>query len=410
MPGVYFHTLGCKSNQYEESRMAEGFARYGLPRLERPDLADVIVVNSCCVTVTAEGKSRRLARRLKRDHPRALVVLAGCLASLLEDAPEFVDMIVPQDRKGSLPDLVAGERLGLPPLSTCLSAPDGKTRALLKVQDGCDRRCTYCIIPAIRGGEVSEPLPELLERTAQIAAAGFREIVLTGMVTGRYLSEGRNLAGLIREMLRIEGFRVRISSIDVRDVSDELIDLVHGHPRLCPHLHIPLQAGSSRVLQRMNRTYTPERFAERVGAFLDRDGLASVTSDVICGFPTETGEEFAETLALLASLPLYDFHVFPYSRRPGTAAASMDGQIPEDEKRDRVERLLSLKAEKRAEHMARCVGAQAEVLVEAGDPVRGTAANYLEVTLPGAAHPPGTLVRCRLTRVTAEGMIGEVIP
>lgn len=410
MPGVYLHTLGCKSNRYEEARMAEGFARYGLPRLETPADADVIVVNSCCVTVTAEGKSRRLVRRLKRDHPRALVVLAGCLASLLPDAADFADMTVPQERKASLPDMVAGGRLGLPEVASPPASAGPRTRALLKVQDGCERRCTYCIIPTLRGGEVSVPLPDLLRETATLAEAGHREIVLTGMVTGRYGDGGANLAGLIRAMLATPGFRIRISSIDVRDVSDELLDLVHGEPRVCPHLHIPLQAGSAAVLARMNRAYSPERFAERVTAFLARDRRATVTTDVICGFPGEREEDFRATLDLIGSLPVYDLHVFPFSPRPGTPAATMDDPVDEATKRDRVERLIEVKARKRAEHMARCVGMTAEVLVESSPPARGFTENYLEAELAGAALPPGTLARTRLASAGPERMAGEVIP
>lgn len=408
LSGVHLYTLGCKANQYESNRLREDFAARGYPAVASPDRARVIVINSCCVTLTAEGKSRRSATRFRRRNPGALIVLAGCLASLGHDTGPAVDLVVPQAEKHRTAELVVA-RIGEGKSGPAPSSP-ARTRTMLKVQDGCERRCSYCIIPDLRGPEVSRPLKELTEEVARIAAGACREIVLSGMVLGNWQEGGLRFRDLLEELLRIPGFRLRISSLDVRDTSEELLRFLVRHPRICRHFHLPLQSGSARILAAMNRQYPPEDFAQRVRLIHEIDPLAAVTTDVICGFPGETDDDFAATQRLLDGLPLFDLHVFPFSARPGTVAASLPDPVGETEKRRRVESLLALAPRLRQAHFQRNLGQTRDVLVErrSSGRVQGLTDNYIPVQADAEARV-GELVALRLSAITGDGMRGEEI-
>lgn len=405
--GVHLYTLGCKANQYEGNQVLEEFALHGYPAVSKPDTARIIVINSCCVTLSAEGKSRRTAHRFRRKNPDAYIVLAGCLASLGHDDSQSIDLIVPQAEKPQLVSRVVdqiGEGSGEITMNS-----GGRTRAMLKVQDGCERRCSYCIIPDIRGAETSRSVAELKKEVKTITSRGVQEIVLSGMVLGGWRSDDLNFVDLLEELLTIDGFRLRISSLDVRDTTPELIQYMVKNPRICNHFHLPLQSGSADILAAMNRLYPPEDFAARVRQVHQLDPTAAVTTDVICGFPGETPADFAATHALLDGLPLFDLHVFPFSARPGTPAATFSDQVPDGVKRNRVDSLLVLAPTLRDAHFRRNMNQVRDVLVERNreGTARGLTDNYIPVLVKCNAAE-GEMIRVRLQGPEGDGMRGEI--
>jgi threonylcarbamoyladenosine tRNA methylthiotransferase MtaB len=341
-PRVALKTLGCKVNQYDSQEIREAFEQAGYVLVPFEEAADVYVINSCTVTGEADKDARKLARNAKRRSPGALVVMTGCYAATRADEvgaiPE-VDLVVPRTGTGPLcvPDhdpqavlvaCVQGRKEGL-------SRFPGHTRAFVKVQDGCDSRCAYCVVPLARGPSRSRPLPEALAQVTQFARAGHREVVLVGVHLGMYgqdFAPPVTLAELVRQCLRVEGLgRLRLSSLEPREVTDELVELIAEHapqpgqpgPFLCRHLHLPLQSGDDEVLRRMGRPYDAAVFAELVCRVAGRIPGVALGADVMVGFPGETDEAFANTVQLIEALPLTYLHVFSYSRRPGTDRKSV---------------------------------------------------------------------------------------
>ena len=425
---VRFYTLGCKVNQYDSEAMLEQFLKSGYAAAKDGEPADVCVVNTCMVTATGENKSIRAARRIRRENPGGELIVAGCLAQkrgeILRDTG--ARLILGTQRRGEIVTLferaveqntqiVAVESLEhIPFESLSIRGHHGHTRALMKIQEGCDNRCTFCIVPSVRGGIRSRTLADVREEAKSLAAAGYREVVLTGVHLSSY---GRDLPGkppladailAVSEAKGIE--RIRLGSLEPVIVTDAFVDAVQTIPKLCPQFHLSLQSGSDSVLSRMKRRYNAAQFlraAERLGSAFP--GVA-LTTDVIAGFPGETEDEFLETLALCRAVGFMKIHAFPYSQRKGTLAAEMHGQVPKQIKDERVKRLMELNRLLSLAFRERMLQSVQPVLIEErtrNGMVSGYTPHYVPVICQSGGI--GEIVPVLLTELTKEGMRGEAV-
>ncbi|MBC7223529.1 MAG: tRNA (N(6)-L-threonylcarbamoyladenosine(37)-C(2))-methylthiotransferase MtaB [Anaerolineae bacterium] len=385
----------------------------GARLVDAPEEADLCIFNTCTVTATAAGKSRRRVRQLVRRAPHAQVLVTGCHAT---QSPEELRAISPRVLVVANPekeDILAHVRAHMRAReAACPTPPRGlRTRAFVKVQDGCDNRCTYCVVRIARGPQRSRPPEEVLQEVRERVAEGYQEVVLTGVHVGAYGRDlGTDLPALVRRILaETEVRRLRLSSIEPHDLRPEFFALWED-PRLCPHLHLPLQSGSDAVLRRMGRRYTAGQFAAWVEAAREAIPDLAVTTDVIVGFPGETEEEFAETLAFVEAAGFARVHVFPFSPRPGTPAATMPGHLPPEVVRER-HRALSQVAREGARRFARqFLGRTLEVLLEQrrarGDGQRpawtGLTGNYLRVEVASEAD-----LHNRILPVRLEDLVGD---
>jgi threonylcarbamoyladenosine tRNA methylthiotransferase MtaB len=421
---VRLHTLGCRLNEAELEAWARQFRRRGCRIAGDDEPADLLVVNTCAVTAEAVRKSRKLLRRLKREHPAARLVVSGCAASLnTADLGEAgIDLIVDNTDKDRLVE-IAARTLALPPPAP---APDsdaaealfarGRQRAFVKVQDGCRYQCTFCVTTLARGAERSRPPGDILSEINAVAgrdpAAGVREIVLTGVQLGGYgrdlpAAQTTDLAGLVAAVLReTDVARVRLGSVEPWDLPDAFWPCFED-PRLMPHLHLPLQSGADTVLRRMARRCRPEDFRRLVEEARAVIPDFNVSTDIIAGFPGETDAEWRQTVDFVASVGFGQLHIFPYSPRAGTRAAAMPNQVPETVKRARARQLHELGAVLKTERLAAHIGRTLPVLIEGenadttGPYAAGFTPNYLPVRLRGAsADTVGRIVPARLLRRT----------
>ncbi|MGC8834075.1 MAG: tRNA (N(6)-L-threonylcarbamoyladenosine(37)-C(2))-methylthiotransferase MtaB [Armatimonadota bacterium] len=416
--------MGCKVNQYESARIAEELWERGFDIAEGDEPLDVCVVNTCSVTQVAAAKSRNAIRRIRRRCPRALIVVTGCGTeadrSAVESVPE-IDLVVANREKDRIADYIlerfAGQRgilLPHPRLGEGFLYNNGRVRALLKVQDGCDNFCSYCIIPYTRGKPRSRPAQDVLEEAKRLAEAGYREVVVTGICIGTYNSGGRRLTDLLKQLARIEGIeRIRLSSIEPGDVDEALVELLRTEPRVCRHLHLPLQSGDDDILRAMNRPYTAAEYIRILDCVRSAVPELAVTTDVIVGFPGETEEQFRRTMELVESLRFAKVHVFPFSPRQGTPAAEMPNQVPQKEKDRRVHELISVSQRLQRDFAEGYVGRQVDVLVEGARPKDGWAEGltdtYLRVCFPCSESLEGQVVKVRVVGANSSGAEGEMV-
>src|SRR5271170_3035797 len=396
-------TLGCKVNQYDSAIIESRLGSLGMERGEFDQPADVYIVNTCTVTDRADSESLRLARRARRLNPEARVIMTGCLAQAspekLAHATE-VDAIVGLGRLGDLERAVSGvatDRVMVSNLrkerATIELAPvalEGHTRAFLKLQEGCDQFCSFCIVPFSRGLSRSVDPRRVTEAIDGMHERGFKEVILTGVHLGGYgkdLDPAITLEALL-EMIaeRSPIGRVRISSLDPEELSDRVISIVSQSEKFCPHFHLPLQAGEDQVLARMRRRYHTSHYRERVGSILEAMPDAAIGTDLIVGFPGETQQQFEEGYEFVESLPLAYFHVFPYSVRSGTTAAKFAGKVASGEIKRRAALMRELGDRKRAEFAQRMIGRKLKVLLEEQSEGRltGYSRNYGRVTTDGS--------------------------
>ena len=423
--GVAFSTVGCRLNQAETEEALDALVSAGL-RLQR-SAADLVVVNTCAVTRESTATSRKLVRRAVDANPDAFVVVTGCYATAEPDAVaaiDGVDLVVGNPDKERLAELVfAAEPAFAPtPAEQLVGADaDDATRRLhsrvsIRTQTGCDEHCAFCIIPTTRGPLRSRPADAIVADIARRVDDGVREAVLTGVHLGKYgvdAGRGEGLAWLVTEILdrvsRLE--RLRLSSVLPVQVTDTLVDLMAADPRICPHLHVPLQSGSDRVLAAMGRSYDVATFLERVGYAQERLPLLGLSTDLIVGFPGETEDDHAATRDVLATVGFSKLHVFRYSARPGTrSAATMRDDVPSQVKKARSKDLVALGDELRDRFHAQLLGATVDVLVETdrGDGwLHGTADNYVKVSLRAPASLVEHRVPVRLTGLRGAGMTGD---
>jgi threonylcarbamoyladenosine tRNA methylthiotransferase MtaB len=415
-PRVALDSLGCKLNQAEIEALARQLSRAGYRLVAPTDAADIYILNTCTVTATADGKSRKLLRAARRRNPHARLVAIGCYA---ERAPrelaaiEGVDLVLGNDRKTELPRLLGDGATWQAMAGQGATRPgEGgrRTRAFVKVQDGCHHFCTYCIVPFVRSREVSVPADEAVAQVGERAAAGYREVVLTGTEIGTYRHDGLDLAGLLERILAGTAIaRLRLSSLQPPEITPGLVTLWRD-PRLCPHFHLSLQSGSDAVLKRMNRRYTTAGYTRAVALIRKKVPDVAVTTDVIAGFPGETDAEFEETMNFCRGMRFARIHVFPYSPRPGTAAAAMSGQVSAAVKKERTRKMLQLAKESMRGFTEQYIGKTLEVLFEraSGGLFTGLTGNYIKVYVRSRGDNTNEILPVRLTGLYRDGMRGEV--
>lgn len=387
---IAFETLGCKLNQAETEALARQFLSAGHEPVNKNDTADIYILNTCTVTHTADSKSRHLLRLARRRNPDALIVVTGCYAERTPDELQKiagVNLVVPNTEKGNLLKLLQ-ESGWLADASVMKKNHPGnptrvlRTRAFIKIQDGCTNYCAYCIVPYVRGQEQSTESEKVIDLVKDRVAAGYQEIVLTGTRIGAYTDNNIDLNGLVEHILGETGvLRLRLSSLQPREISDKFISLWHDK-RLCPHFHLSLQSGSASVLARMGRHYSVNEYEQAVAMIRAMVPAVAITTDVIVGFPGETDEQFAESLEFCRRMEFARVHVFPYSPRTGTQAATMPEQVPATVKRERAARLRALAQESAHKFQEKFAGTMLDVLWEkqTGEGVwSGMTGNYIRV-------------------------------
>ena len=422
---VAIYTLGCKVNQYETQAMEQELRGRGHEVVDFSAPADAYVVNSCSVTAVSDQKSRQMLHRIRRDHPESVAALCGCYPQThAEDVRKLdVDLIAGTgDRTGfiDLLEQAVEEKRHIESIDRAFERrvfevlPAGgmseRTRAMLKVEDGCVNFCTYCIIPYARGPVRSLPLDKAAEQAAGLKAEGYREIVLTGIEIsswGKDLKNGQTLIDLIEAICAAApGVRIRLGSLEPRTITEDFCRRAAALPMLCPQFHLSMQSGCDATLKRMNRKYDTARFAQSVALLNQYFEHLAITTDMITGFPEETEEEFAQTLDFIRSCGFAQMHIFPYSIRPGTPAADMK-QVPKAVKEERAKRGAAVAAEMRQAYLEACVGKIYPVLFEQpkGDKFFGHAPNYMEVLVEGEdLH--NTVKNVRITAVEGEALLG----
>jgi threonylcarbamoyladenosine tRNA methylthiotransferase MtaB len=441
-PRVSFYTLGCKVNQYETRQVAESLLKLGYQVVPFGQPADACVVNTCAVTDGADVKSRAVLRRAARSGDDPLVIATGCYADVAPEAVAAIPgvaRVAANDEKPRLAEIVdelvrrSGRLLfdlpdpdssqAQPPGDLLSLLPDGeaihRTRAVLKIQDGCNHFCSFCIIPFARGRLRSRPADPVLEEAKRRVAEGYRELVLAGICLGDYgdergfpASQGDPLARLIEQLAAIPGLaRIRLSSIDPHDVSADLIATLARLPQACRHLHLSLQSGDTAVLARMRRRYDADGFRRLVAELYQAMPDIALTTDVIVGFPGESEAEYQNTVRVAQECRFAKMHVFPYSPRQGTQAARWADDVPQAEKERRVHALIGLSDRLAYDFAARHLEEEVEILVESRDRrsglLAGLTGNYLRVLLDGDEGERGQLLRARVVSVGVDGAYGE---
>ena len=393
---VYLRTFGCRANQYDSESVRAMIERAGGELVEAAREADVAIFNSCSVTAEAEVELRKGIRRAARERPALRTLVMGC-ASARDDGTLRALPTVEQLVAGADLAAIAGA-LALPPESLGVASQQHGTRALLRIQDGCDEHCTFCATTLARGANRSRPADDIVDEAQQLAAR-HREIVITGIHIGTYGADLGSTLGLLVERLvrEVPSARFRLTSVEATEVDDRLRELFSEADHLVPHLHSPLQSGSDRVLRRMGRHwYTAARYAHAVERLAKSLPVFGLGADVIAGFPGEEDADHRETVALVHSLPVTYLHVFPFSRRPGTAAERLSGHIPGDEVQRRARELRVLGEVKARAHRGRRAGGEADLVVIRGDIREGLTEDYLTVAISDPPPPRGARIPVRL--------------
>jgi threonylcarbamoyladenosine tRNA methylthiotransferase MtaB len=445
VPGYYLENFGCRATQADGASLERQLQARGFSQCESPAHADIVILNTCTVTASADNDARAAIRRSHRENPQSKILVTGCYA---QRAPQEiaalpgVTLVVGNSHKHLISNIVpeimsapAANFVGLETLQ--LSAPAftvvgdifahteliaapvfesetiaGKTRPNLKVQDGCNNRCSFCIIPSVRGQSRSMKLDRVLKEANALVAAGYREIVLSGINLGRwgrdFEQQPQRFENLLRALLEHTDIqKIRISSVEPMDWSDELITLVAESPRVAKHAHVPLQSGSDRILRRMHRKYRPWHYAERIRRIREAMPDAAIGADVMVGFPGETEELFEESRSFIEHLPFTYLHVFTYSSRPGTASAAMTDQVPVQIARDRNRVLRELAAARNLSFRKSFLGRELDVItLQAGDgeSTEALSDNYLKVRLAGRHHA-NEVLKVEVTETSDEGLV-----
>lgn len=469
-------SLGCRLNQYDGEAIKASFLEKGVELAAFEEDADLYVVNTCAVTQTAEKKSRQLIRGLLRKNPQAKMVVTGCYATISPDelkAIDGVNHVFGSDQKGKIVDVLGmleGHAVGCAAFGeprygreesglnvVGLTSPSSffmpkeirrRTRAVLKVQDGCERYCAFCIVPFSRPYLLSKPMEEAVREAALLAQSGFKEVVVSGACVGAYgedleenvkcqiphpkgearLKEAANvkfndqngsgnarkttLADLLKALCDVDGIeRIRLSSLDPRDVNSSLADVFANSQKVCPHVHLSLQSGSTEILMKMNRGYTREEYIQKVRRFDGAVPDLAVTTDIIVGFPGEEEEHFQNTLSIVSEVGFSKVHIFRYSPRPGTASGKMDDSVPSEIKEERMRKLTELCHEKAQTFREKFIGKTLNVLVETFNEkegiCEGLTGNYIRVFFKGEKYLNGNLVPVLIESVSGEIVTGH---
>lgn len=391
-------TFGCKVNQYESNMMKENMLSSNFFYTEDLNDADIIIVNTCSVTNVADKKCLKMIRRLKREYSNAILVVAGCSSQNKQSVYESLDIdILIGNRDKSIIDKLIKEYIETEKkyvkfyndrnldFEDMYISDYNHTRAFIKIEDGCDNFCSYCIIPYVRGSVRSKDFDKVIKEAKELAKHGHKEIVLTGIHTGHYLNNGYDLTDLINELSKIDDIkRIRISSIEVTELNEKFLDMLKNNDKVCDHLHIPLQAGSDEILKRMNRKYDLAYYEEKIKKIRSIRPDISISTDIIVGFPYETEELFLNTLEFSKKIKFSKIHVFPYSVRVGTAAANMEEQVDEVVKKMRVKRLMAVSHMLEVDYYNKFKDKELDILIETCDNnvSEGHTSNYLLVSVP----------------------------
>jgi len=427
-------TLGCKVNYCDSAAMGESLIHGGFEIVPPAGTADAYIINTCTVTEKTDAQSRQLIRRALKANPQAHVIVTGCYAQHAPDAiatisdrihilgnPDktailsYVKKIL-EERKRVFSVTDSGSETSFS--TAALPRFLNRTRAFLKIQDGCNNRCSYCIVPRVRGPGRSLSCSEVLQHSTVLAQSGYREIVLTGIHLGAYgtdLNPPATLFSLLTNLTadkNLSTMRIRLSSVEPQEISDELIAFLSRIEKVCPHLHIPLQSGDETVLKKMNRNYTPSFFKTRVEKLLSAIPAVNVGIDVIVGFPGESEAQFQNTLCFIQDLPIGYLHVFPYSRRPGTPAAEWSAQVPEKIKKERTALLREESLKKKARFYSSFLQRELQVLIEAkrdrsSGLLKGFSRNYIPVLVAGGNELVGKEITVKVTGVRETAVYGE---
>jgi len=423
MKKIAIATLGCKVNQYESASFSSAFTQAGCELVPFSSKADIYVINTCSVTGRAGQQSRQLIRKAMKTNSKAKLVVTGCYAQM--DSNHILDIvdtplcIVGNGNKHLLVETALADsqadlsmlmgNIGLKKEITSLPVKQfpGRTRAYLRIQDGCNNFCSYCIVPYTRGRSRSMSIGKIIEQVTTFAEEGFLEIVITGINVGKYgqdLQEDETIYSLISRLCSdFPSIRFRLSSIELTEVNDHLLSMLTELPNFMPHLHIPLQSGDNKILEKMNRRYTADDFAQTVNKIHKALPHCAIGCDILCGFPGESDQAFQNGLQLVSGLPLTYFHVFPYSKRPGTLAASMNKQVAKHIKDERVKLLRTLSQTKKEEFYQHHIGTTQLVLVERQNKksklLQGFTENYLSVQFKGPVKLAGTVVQVKIDRL-----------
>ena len=388
-------TLGCKVNSYESNFMKEALVKNGFSFCNLNEKCDILILNTCTVTDTSDKKSLKEVRRLKRENPNAILVVCGC--SVQNDKTKYdnlgINILMGNINKSNIVSIIEKYLDDKTPVEYVAKTRDlpfenmevdvsDHTRAYIKIEDGCDNFCSYCIIPFVRGKKRSKDFSLVLREVQHLANNGYKEIVLTGIDTGGYESNGKDLTDLIHEMSKINGIeRIRQSSIEITQINEKFINELKNNKKICDHIHIPLQSGSDSILKLMNRKYDLKYFFDKIDMIRSVRPDISITTDVIVGFPGETEEMFLETMETCKKINFSKIHAFPYSERKGTKASMMDGKVPESVKHERVKKLLELSDSLEKSYYDKFKGKNKDVLIEEVNESgsKGHTSNYLMV-------------------------------
>ncbi|MBW6460791.1 MAG: tRNA (N(6)-L-threonylcarbamoyladenosine(37)-C(2))-methylthiotransferase MtaB, partial [Bacteroidales bacterium] len=415
---IAFKTLGCRLNQFETDALVAQFRRNGYEVVDFADEADIYVINTCTVTNQGDAKSRKAIHQAVRRPDKPVVVVTGCMVDGQKEKLQQIEGVTyfaENARKTSLFQLVdahfKGETISTDELGRDLFGfePADKTfhtRSYIKIQDGCNNFCTFCIVPKVRGRAVSRPAADILENIRQVVNAGFREVVLTGVNIGRYDHDGLDFERLVEQILNLPGdFRVRISSIEPEGFGDRLFDLF-SHPKLTPHLHLCLQSGSDRILLQMRRFYNVTTFLDIVNQIKNRYPDFNLTTDIIVGFPGETDADFNKTCKIVRDIGFSHIHTFKYSVRSGTRAERMPDQVPEKIRQERSRIIRDISVENKRIYRSSLIGKEQIVLVEKINPrthhAKGYGQHYVPVEFPAGPEVFNTFARIKLTDITKD--------
>lgn len=426
---VAFCTLGCKVNQYETDAMRELFKNAGYETVSFEAAADVYVVNTCTVTSVGDKKSRQMLRRAKKTNKNALVAAVGCMVQTAPEQTkkiEDVDIIIGTNEKSKILESVEralAEKKKLTLVKNISketefedisgAVPESRERAYIKIQEGCDCFCSYCIIPYARGRSRSRNEAAIISEALRLAEKGFLEAVLTGIHVSSYGKDtGKSLLGLLEKINGIEKIkRIRLSSIDPMAFDEEFVRGISRLDKVCPHFHISLQSGSDAVLKKMNRRYTAQQFLQVLERLRGCMADVSVTTDIIVGFPGETEQEFQNTCELLKKAAFSGVHVFPYSEREGTPAASFDAQVSKQVRGERAAAIAKIAEETKKEFLRRYIGKTLEILPEQSrnSYTEGFSPNYLRVYAEGAKKPADKIVPVKINALYKDGLKGIIV-
>lgn len=433
MKKVAFYTLGCKVNQYETEAMLEMFKKEGYTQVDSEDFADVYVINTCTVTHMSDRKSRQYIRRMKKKNPEAIIAVVGCYSQVSPEEIldiEEVNLVMGTNERRQIVEEI--KKLDATKKASTvddimkvrafeeieISQTNGRTRAFIKIQDGCDRFCTYCIIPYARGGKVrSRDLESIVSEVEKLVLNGYKEVVLTGIHVASYgkdvKDESINLLTVIKAINEIDGIeRIRLSSVEPVLFTDEFVSEVSKMEKVCPHYHLSLQSGCDETLKRMNRRYTTKEYKEIVDRLRENIPNVAITTDVIVGFPGETNDEFKNTYEFLKDIELSQMHIFKYSPRKGTPAATMENQIDPQMKQLRSDKLLNLNKENFNKFAGRFIGKEIDVLFEqsiAENTYEGLTPNYIRVVVKSDKDIHGQILKVKLTDIKDEYVEGILL-